>query len=336
VRVQLGLVVAPLLDARTAERLREEVGGALAQRYPDVGWDVELVHEELIEPPARLTELVDATRARLLDGGWDAAVHVTDLPLRLGRRPLVSHASPTHGVALVSLPAVGVLQRERRLRDAVAGAVGALLGEGSRGSRRLTELAAEVEGRGEGVAFLTRVVTGNVRLLLGMIAANRPWRMLAHLDRALLGALAAAVFALVSQDVWRIAASLDAPRLTALMLISLAAAVASLIVAHGLWERAPDRRSREQVTLFNLATLATVSLGIACLYATVLVASLVGAALVIDDALLSRTVGHDVDVADYLRLAWLTSTLATAGGALGATLETDEAVREAAYAHRSR
>jgi hypothetical protein len=41
-----------------------------------------------------------------------------------------------------------------------------------------------------------------------------------------------------------------------------------------------------------------------------------------------------MDAWDYVRLAWLLSTLGTIGGALGATLETDEAVREAAYAHR--
>jgi uncharacterized membrane protein len=329
--IQLGLVVSPLVDAELAARLRDDVHAALAGRYDDVSWDVQLVHDHLVPPPAHVTELVDAARARLLADDWDLAVLVTEAPLRLRRRPLVTHASRTHGVALVSLPALGLVQRRRRLRDAVIEAVGTLLGAEPR--RRLGELAEDLgEGAGEGVAFLARVVSGNIRLLIGMVAANHPWRLVAHLSRAMLGALAVAVFALVSLDVWRLAAALDAWRQAVLAILSIGAAAATLVVAHGLWERAADRRAREQVALFNVATVATVLFGLGTLYAAVFVSSLVVAGLLIDQSLFSDVVRHEAGVGDYARLAWLASTLATAGGALGAILETDQAVREAAYA----
>ena len=62
--------------------------------------------------------------------------------------------------------------------------------------------------------------------------------------------------------------------------------------------------------------------------------SLAGALLLVVPDLFAEGLGHRPQVSDYLELAWLISALATVGGALGAGLESDEAVREAAYSYR--
>jgi hypothetical protein len=219
-----------------------------------------------------------------------------------------------------------VRQVDRRLLDSATGAVAVLVGN-----------AAEEAGddaTGDGVAFLARVITGNLRLLGGMVRANRPWRLVVSLSRALAGALAAVLFALLTSDVWRIATSLGGARLAAVTAVTLVAAVAALIIDHGLWERAPDRRVREQVALFNITTLVTVAFGMLSLYAGLFVAILAAAALLIDSSLLASAVGHDVGVGDYLALSWLAASLAMVGSILGGTFESEAAVREAAYAHR--
>lgn len=343
--VKLGLIVSPALDQLAADELAVELGAALAERYPEVEWDLEVLSDPLAEPPVHLTELVSAARRVLLEADWDLAVAITELPLRLAHRTLLSHTSRTHGVALVSLPALGVLRRRRRLYDVVAGAVGALIGDPEHGraaqtatarlgvERRLTELAGDVDDDG-GAAYVARVISGNLRLLVGMVGANHPWRLVGRLWRAMLAAVAAVAFGLVQFEVWRIATSMGPVRLAIAALGSIVAASLTLIVGHGLWERAPDPRVREQVTLFNLATTATVVFGVTALYLTVFVASLLAALLLIEPPLLSEELGREMSAWDYVRLAWLLSTLGTIGGALGATLETDEAVREAAYARR--
>jgi hypothetical protein len=343
--VKLGLIVSPAIDQLAADEMAAELGVALAERYPEVEWELDVLTDPLAEPPAHLTELVSAARSLLLDADWDLAVAITELPLRLAHRTLLSHTSRTHGVALVSLPAVGVLKRRRRLYDVVADAVGTLVGDAERGravqsagarlgvERRLTELAGDVDDDG-GAAYVARVISGNLRLLGGMVGANHPWRLVGRLWRAILAAIAALTFGLIQVEVWRIAASLGPLRLAIAALASIAAASATLIAGHHLWERAPDPRVREQVTLFNLATTATVVLGITALYLFVFVASLLVALLLIEPSLLSEVLGRDIDAWDYVRIALLASTLGTVGGALGATLETDESVREAAYAYR--
>jgi hypothetical protein len=299
----------------------------------------------LAEPPVYLTELVSAARRLLLNSDWDLAVAITELPLRLAHRTLLSHASRTHGVALVSLPALGVLRRRRRLYDVVADAVGTLVGDPTAGrapqaadarlgvERRLAELAGDVDDDG-GAAYVARVISGNLRLLVGMVGANHPWRLVGRLWRAMLAAVAAVAFGLIQIEVWKIATTLGPLRLAIAALASIAAASVTLIAGHRLWERAPDPRVREQVTLFNLATIATVVFGITALYFFVFVASLLAALLLIEPSLLSEAIGRDTDAWDYVRLAWLSSALGTIGGALGATLETDEVVREAAYTYR--
>jgi hypothetical protein len=345
--IQLGLIITPTLDPSRARRLGDEVREALSAFYADTSWQLALLRDRLVDPPVHLTELVDATRDRLLEEGWDLAVNVTDLPLRLEGRPLLTHASPTHGVALVSLPAHGVLHRTARLREAVVDAVAALVGDSGRGSeqngagrrrlrarRRLVELATDLDDDpdAQGVFFTAKVVGGNFRLLLGMVGANHPFRLVRHLYRALGGALAAATFALMTSDVWRVADRLTAPRLALVGLVACATAVAGLIAAHRLWERPRSPHVREQVVLFNVATFVTVALGVAYLYLAVFAAALAGAVVLIESSLFGAVLGHSVAAPDYLRLAWLVSSLATVGGALGAVLESDAAVREAAYA----
>jgi uncharacterized membrane protein len=344
--IELGLVVTPVLGAETVQDLGQRVALELRRRFPDVNWKVSAVQEALVTPPASLSEVVDAARSRLLAEQWDLVVYVTELPMRISRRPVVTHSSRTHGAAVVSLPALGLNQSSRRLVQHVADAVSAFAGDTSerredtrhrrRVRQRLLQLATDVEGSGEldSVALLHRVATGNLRLLLGMVRANHPWQLAVRLTRALIGALGVALVAVGTSDVWRIAATLPPARLGLLCAVAVVGAVASLIVLHGLWERVGDRRLREQAMLFNLVTAITIAFGILALFAAVTVVSLAAAMLTIEPAVLSRQIGRSSGLRDYVRLAVLASALATVGAAFGGALESDAAVRDAAYAYR--
>jgi hypothetical protein len=340
--------VTPSLSQQTAEQIAHELSETLARRYPDVRWDVSVVRDSA--PGAvHLTELMDAARERLIGENWHLVILITDLPLRLARRPVLTHTSPTHGVAVISLPALGAFQVRRRLVEEAAAAVGHLVGDPParrpgrrlpkprpRVQKRLSDLAKELE-TGFGVAFVARVISGHLRLILGMIRANHPWRMVARLSRALIGAIATTGYTLVNSDVWRIAASLGPIRLSALAVAATTGAVVTVIAAHELWERPRGSPLLRQVTiLFNITTLATVVFGICTLYLAVFLVILAVGPVLIDSHLFAATVSHSVGLVDYVSLAWLCSTLATVGGALGASLETDAAVREAAYGYRVR
>jgi len=343
----IGLLAAPGPASELTESLVEEIAGRLAVQLPGARWRIEFVSDRLVEPPADLSALIAAGRRMLLERGWDLVVCVTDLPLQTARRPVIAHVSATHGVAVLSMPALGPVAVRRRTAETIVRLVGHILGDLAQTagaterpalaeavSRRMRELGARTERGERGVGFVAQVLTGNIWLLLGMLRANRPWRLALRLMRALAVAFAAGVFALVTSDIWRLAHYLGPLRLTVICLGSVAGIAVTIVVTTGLWERSPHPAAREQVALFNIVTAATVGIGVATLYLSLFIAMLAAALLLVPGNLLGLVLGHPAGVADQVALAWLATSIATLGGALGAVLETRETVREAAYTYQ--
>jgi hypothetical protein len=351
--VTLGLIASGPVPEQLAEQLGEDLPALLTDRVSgDVAWNVVVVADSLAaEPGVPATQMIDAARRRMLRDGWDLAICLTDLPLRIGRRPVVADASAVLGVGLISLPALGAMGLRRRAGRAITRLVDGLTGETdddgadhgparrARVAGRLRELATPVQpvrpdDDDIDLRFVAAVVRGNLRLLTGMLRANRPWRLIARLSKALTAALAGGAYALVTSDMWRLSTNLGSIRLAILTLVSLTAIVATLMLVHGLWERAGAGRARQQIVLFNVATTLTLVFGVLSLYLALFVLTLAGTGLMLDDAVLARAVGHAVGLREHVQIAWMVASVATVGGALGSAIESDSAVREAAYGYR--
>lgn len=260
--------------------------------------------------PAERVEVIDAARAILLDRDWDVVLAVTDLPLTEGRRAVLTSCSPVHGVGILSFPALGTLRSRSKPVQLLTGLVMTLVGiddaattittgkigtgeigtgEASLGEvgaqrslrlngavrERLQQVAADTpEEAGESdVQYAARVIGGNLGLLAAMVRANRPWRLAVGLSRALSVAGATAVVTLVTTDLWVLADAYGLLRFVLLGTMAVVAVTLTLILGGGLWERSRRRRQRRQVALFNAATMATVLLGVAALFGTLLVLS---------------------------------------------------------------
>lgn len=100
-----------------------------------------------------------------------------------------------------------------------------------------------------------------------------------------------------------------------------------------LWEK-PDREtSAELARLFNWGTILTLTPATAVSYLVLFVGTALAAALLIDTSVLEQTLQRSVDFTDYLTLAWIISSLATVGGAIGSGLENEDTVRAAAFGY---
>jgi hypothetical protein len=328
-RLTLGLLAPPQIPESLVEEMRDKLLERLRETDAGVLWEVQVtrdvnapdVHGEDDMPdfpPTRegAEQALEVVRERGRREDWDLTVCLTDLPFRTGGRVLIADASPNAGVALVSVPALGPVRRPQRVCETIV------------------QLAEEMRARrDDDLREVAPLLGGHLRMIGGMVRANRPWRIVAKLSLMLAAALASAAIALITADVWMLSDALGDVRLAAMALASIAVMVIWLIVVHHLWERPSDRAGREQASLFNLVTAVSLALGVACLYACLFVLTLIAGAVLIESGVMEKTLGHAVGIGTYLTLAWLVSSLATIGGALGSGLERELDIREAAYSY---
>ncbi|MER6276303.1 hypothetical protein ABT202_08305 [Streptomyces sp900105245] len=353
-----GVTVVALLadpDAPTeiAQRMARMLPDRLADRSgPGRRFDVEVVSEPFTAGTEDLSTLTRRIMDRARAESWDIIVALTDLPLHSHGRKLVVDLSHEHGLALLSLPSLGGFRLQTRARQAVEEAVLSLTGPQATGpegpaegrqlrgpfTRRLAPIHPGQVGEEE-IADLRYVVTGPrgyLRVLLGMVRANRPWRLVPGLSKALAAALATGAVATVNSTVWNLTTYLSTPRLVIAMVGSVALMIGWLIVDANLWHRTDEAspEARKRAALYNASTVLTLGIGVVVCYAGLMLINLVWALFILNDRVFASTTRTSLDAAEYWTLSWFVASVATVGGALGSGLESDEAIRAAAYSKR--
>ena len=87
--------------------------------------------------------------------------------------------------------------------------------------------------------------------------------------------------------------------------------------------------SEDAIAITAVAVLTPVVLSVLgrCGASPLFAGTVLAGALLIDTSVLEQTLQRPVNFTDYLTLAWITSSLATVGGAIGSGLENEETVR---------
>jgi hypothetical protein len=186
------------------------------------------------------------------------------------------------------------------------------------------------------VRFVAPEARGHLRLLSGMVLANRPWKLFPSFKGAIAAAFATAAYVLVIPTIWMFADAVSWVRLLALMVAAIVAMVVWIIVAHHLWERPSDREAQHWAALYNGVTALTMTVAVLFAYAVLFALVLLTAGVFVPGSYFQSTLKHPVGLGDYVTLAWMAASLATVAGALGASLEHEDKVREAAYGYRQR
>jgi hypothetical protein len=349
--VVVGLLADPGLPTELSEDLAEQLPDLLDRETDGrTRWQIQTTTQALTLNEHGVLPSVEIGQHAITEHNWNLVILITGLPRRAGTQPIISDYGTDTGVGLVSVPALGALGLRRQARKVVMHLLiehlgPTPLGEGSghgpagqRGHRPLG-LGAPVEhisSDDEGIDMHLALTgaPGRLRLLAGMVRANRPWRLVPSLSPAIAGAAAGAAFGVFYSNIWQLAAAFSVGRLLLVNILAVLAMIAWLIVDNSLWERPSNRRLREEAVLYNAATALTITIGVLCMYLLLFAVTLASALVVIPPDYLESTLAHPSGFGDYAIIAWLSASMGTIAGALGSGLASEDAVRRAAYSKR--
>jgi hypothetical protein len=148
------------------------------------------------------------------------------------------------------------------------------------------------------VRFVAPGARGHLRLLSGMVLANRPWRLFPSFKGALAAAFATAAYVLVIPTIWMVADAVGWARLLALMVAAIVAMVLWIIVAHHPWKRPSDRELRHWAALYNGVTALTITVAVLVAYAVLFALVLLAAGVFAPSAYFQSTLKHPVGLSD--------------------------------------
>jgi hypothetical protein len=260
---------------------------------------------------------------------------LTDLPRRLGTTPVLADISLGNRFGLISIPGVGGLFTDRRMRRLVETVVSEVTGQPGTQSGSVKRLTRTQEDD-DVVRYIAPTTLSRLRLLMGMVYANRPWRLVAGMSKVMMAAFATGAVSLAYPTMWQLSATMGPWRLSAATVLASVAMIAWLILDHKLWERSRSAGERERAVLYNAATVVTLTIGVAILHIGLFLLLLLTAWWTLPPQMVADNIGHSVGLTTLLMMAWLVAAVATLGGALGSGMEDDEAVKAAAYGVRQR
>ncbi|HEX3289219.1 MAG TPA: hypothetical protein VHT50_32225 [Mycobacterium sp.] len=328
------LIADPGAPAAIAERLSDSLPKALTEPATAKDkWDVSVRrHAYPIDEHAEVSEVVGTIEP----GGEteDIVIYLTDLPRRRGTTPLIADISVANRFGVISIPGLGGAFIDRQVKNLARTVVAEVTCQSRKQDapvKRLTRIQDD-----DVVHYVAPSALSRLRLLAGMVYANRPWRLVTGMSKVLMAAFATGAVSLAYPTIWQLSATMGPWRLSTATILASTALIAWLIVEHKLWERPQSAGERDRAVLYNASTFVTLTIGVVIFHAGLFILLLVTAWWTLPPQMVAQNIGHPFGLSSLLLMAWLVAAVATLGGALGSGMEDDDAVKAATYGVRQR
>ncbi|MFB1083425.1 hypothetical protein [Jeotgalibacillus sp. JSM ZJ347] len=370
----LGLIAAPGYPKELIDSLKAELPELLDYYVDDNrDWKIDCSIDSLTGGTDQSDEVMKAILSKRKENEWDFTVALTDLPLLFGKKAIIAEAYEEENIALISLPGLGAVSLSRRVRDSILQLVNEMFYTTSEEGREKAEKRLEQKDKTENkdlktrnpkrlvgkkgfdkispiqretpedtenidVRFKVNSYAGSaLRLLTGMVRANKPWVMFSSFKKVIMLAFTTGAYALVFPTLWMLSHEYSIWRMFLLSNISILAMVFWIISAHQLWEKKQVTQTAPHLRkLYNATTFLTLLTSVLLYYMLLFILFSFAVVLFIPMGLLQSEVSPDVGYVNYFYIAWTATSIATIIGALGSALEDEEVVLSSTYGYRQR
>lgn len=338
--ITLGLVPSPGLPENIANEIRDDLASDLAETVDStVRWVVRVVPDPITGSNVETPDLLDELGKLAQTDAWDYTIALTDLPVRRNKKIVLADASTDQRAGWISIPALGAFLLRHKVRQITVQLVEDLYAGPDDDPLRLKEA-----GRGDtadaaemiDTRYISRSRLATARLLGGMVYANEPWTIFPSFKTTAVTAIATGSYGLIFASMWELGEHSSTIRLIVLSLVAMSLLGGWIIVSHGLWQPHHGTSSRFLTTLYNATTVITIGTGVLFAYMMIYLVLLFESAIFMPPSLLTSRLEMPVDALNYVTATWVTTSVATLAGALGAGLEDTERVRRATFSWRMR
>jgi len=367
--ITVGLIAAPELPESIARHLIDYLPDLLSKLVEkNIHWKTELVVDTLTGAAKDAQDIMAEAKTIKKSKGWTYAICLTDLPIYAGNNIVLADANIAAGVAQISLPSFGAFPMKKRVKRTIIQLVSEIyFGQGQ-------DETIEMAPKGIGLlsqrkqrslykilvdtfqfATIRRIkphhmdnitvrfiiiprMNARVRILMGMTYANRPWTIMPSFKSVVAIAFGTGAYGLIFTTLWQLSVSYNMFRFLGLSVVAISSMMIWIIFSHNLWETAHDTPNRHMRILYNSTTICTLGVAVLIYYMVLFFLFLIAVSVFVPPSLYAQAtgLGDHVSFSNYVRLAWLVTSVATIAGAIGAGLENGDRVRNVTYGNRQR
>lgn len=346
--ITLGIVSAPGLASDLAHKIQNRLEKELQERTENgAGWQIEVKVDELTGATDQVKKITAQANYWRKFYEWDYVLSLTDLPIVYEKHIVVGDIDLDEKSAQISLPAYGMIPTAKKVEASIADIIIRLYwdsrdrekrpkGRVGGGTSWIERRPIEKENGRQIERFIVRSrIAGLLKVLSGLTIANQPWKLISSFKKMIGVAFATGTYMLLFNTLWNLSGAYGLLRLVSLSVFSIAVMVVWIIVVHNLWEKKRAAYGTESLRdLYNAATVSTIAFSVIFYYGCLFLLFLIAVALFVPPHLFGETLKTAPRIADYLKLAWLVSSTATVAGAIGVSLEQEDAVKRSAYGYR--